>query len=200
MKQIGFLMDRDGTVTEEVGYVNHVDRLRLLPATAAAIRLINQKGAQAVLVTNQAGVARGYFPEDLVIKVHARLQELLGRDGAYLDAIYYCPHHPQEGPPEYRINCDCRKPKLGMPLKAARDLGLDLSRSFVIGDKISDVVMAHRLGATGILVMTGYGRGEYELHRNEWPVQPHYIAENLLEAVQWAFKVLDSPKIECKSK
>lgn len=196
MKQIGFLLDRDGTVTEEVGYVNHLDRLRLLPATAAAVRLINQKGAQAVLVTNQAGVARGYFPEDLVIQVHQRLQELLAGEGAYLDAVYYCPHHPKEGPPEYRLDCDCRKPKVGMPLRAARDLGLDLSRSFVIGDKISDVVMAERLGATGILVLTGYGRGEYELHRRQWTVQPHYIAEDLLEAVQWAFKTLES--VKCK--
>lgn len=195
MKQIGFLMDRDGTVTEEVGYVNHVDRLRLLPATAAAVRLINQKGAQAVVVTNQAGVARGYFPEELVIQVHQRLQELLAQEGAYLNGIYYCPHHPKEGPPEYRLDCDCRKPKVGMPLKAARDLGLDLSRSYVIGDKISDIIMAQRIGATGIFVLTGYGRGEYELYRQRWSVQPHFIADDLMDAVQWAFKVLEPVKV-----
>ncbi|MFQ5720293.1 MAG: D-glycero-alpha-D-manno-heptose-1,7-bisphosphate 7-phosphatase, partial [Acidobacteriota bacterium] len=154
MKPAVFL-DRDGTICREVGYVNHPSRLELLPGAAGAIARFRQLGYLCVLVTNQAGVARGYFPETLVQPTHDRLKRLLAAESTALDAIYYCPHHPTAGEPPYRMDCGCRKPRPGMLTRAARDLDIDLTRSIVIGDKITDVEMAHRVGALGVLVRTG---------------------------------------------
>ncbi len=178
-------LDRDGTVSEEVGYVNHIDRLRLLPRTAEAVRKINDSDFLAVLVTNQAGVARGYFKKTLVRRVHGRLQEMLARDGAHLDAIYYCPHHPTAGEPPYRRDCSCRKPKPGMIEAAERDLEIDVARSFMVGDKHSDIVFAHAVGMKGVLVKTGYGLGEIEGWSADWTEQPDEISDDLLDAVNW---------------
>lgn len=184
MKPAVFL-DRDGTVSEEVGYVNHVGRFRLLPRAAQGIRRINESDYLAVLVTNQAGVARGYFKESLVIAVHERLEELLAKNGAHLDGIYYCPHHPTAGEPPYRQDCDCRKPKPGMVLAAQRDLNIDVAQSFMVGDKHSDITFAQSVGMQGVLVKTGYGLGEIEQWSAEWTEQPDQICEDLLDAVEW---------------
>jgi D-glycero-D-manno-heptose 1,7-bisphosphate phosphatase len=178
-------MDRDGTVCEEVGYVNHVDRLRLITGSAEAVRKVNRAGFQAVLVTNQAGVARGYMSEDLVGETHDRLRELLAGEDARLDGIYYCPHHPDVGPSRYRKACDCRKPKAGMLLQAREEMGIDLEASYVIGDSIKDVETARRVGATAVLVLSGYGRGQLEHQSDAWTVRPDHVAEDLLEAVSW---------------
>jgi D-glycero-D-manno-heptose 1,7-bisphosphate phosphatase len=184
MKRAVFL-DRDGTVSEEVGYVNHVGRFRLIPRAAQGIRRINESDYLAVLVTNQAGVARGYFKESLVIAVHERLEELLAENGAHLDGIYYCPHHPTAGEPPYRQDCDCRKPKPGMVLAAQRDLNIDVAQSFMVGDKHSDITFAQSVGMQGVLVKTGYGLGEIEQWSAEWTEQPDQICEDLLDAVEW---------------
>ncbi len=184
-------MDRDGTVCREVGYVNHPSRLELLPRSAEAIRRAREAGLLCVLVTNQAGVARGYFTEDLIHLAHARLGDLLAAEGTALDAIYYCPHHPTAGTPPYRADCACRKPRPGMLLDAARDLGIDVPASYVVGDKISDVEMAHTQGARGILVRTGYGRGEEEYGRAAWATEPDAIADDLLDAVEWILQAED---------
>lgn len=185
MKQVAVFLDRDGTVSEEVGYVNHLSRFKLLPWTAEAIKKLNKAHIKAILVTNQAGVARGYFTEDLIIEVHNKLVGELAKTGAYLDAIYYCPHHPSAGQPPYRANCECRKPKPGLLYKAADEHNIDLSRSFMIGDKYTDVELGQRIGVKGVMVMTGYGIGEYEYQRQNWPQMPDKIAENLLTAVDW---------------
>ncbi len=184
MKRAVFL-DRDGTVSEEVGYVNHVGRFRLIPRAAQGIRCINESDYLAILVTNQAGVARGYFKESLVIAVHERLEELLAENGAHLDGIYYCPHHPTAGEPPYRQDCDCRKPKPGMVLAAQRDLNIDVAQSFMVGDKHSDITFAQSVGMQGVLVKTGYGLGEIEQWSAEWTEQPDQICEDLLDAVEW---------------
>jgi len=168
-------MDRDGTISEEVGYINHVSRFQLLPKTIEAIRLINQSSFKAVVITNQAGVARGY------------------------DKIYYCPHHPQVGSVKYRIDCNCRKPKPGMLEKAAEEFNLDLSQSYVIGDKYTEIALGHKIGAKSILVLTGYGRGEFELFSRQWKYKPHFVAEDLLSAVNWILKqekILRNEKIK----
>lgn len=178
-------IDRDGTLTEEVGYVNHPSRLRLLPRAAEAIRRINAAGHAAVVVTNQAGVARGYFSADVLRATNEALVEQLKDAGAYLDGIYICPHHPTEGEPPYRAACDCRKPAPGLLRRAAQELGLDLTASAMIGDKSSDLVPARTVGARAILVLTGYGRGEWEYRRAELPVAPDYVADDLLGAVDW---------------
>jgi len=182
---VGVFMDRDGTVSKEIGYVNHAARYELLPRTASAIKLLNENGIKALLATNQAGVARGYFPEERIHEVHEKLERLLEDDGAYLDAIYYCKHHPEVGEGEYCKDCDCRKPKPGMLEKGAKEFDLDLEKSYMIGDKISDVETAKRVGAKGILVLTGYGRGVYEYEQDSWTVTPEYIAEDLYDAVEW---------------
>jgi D-glycero-D-manno-heptose 1,7-bisphosphate phosphatase len=176
-------MDRDGTLADEVGYVNHVSRFRIFPWAVDAVRLINRSGRHAVLITNQAGVARGYFPEPLIHEVHERLRATLDRGAARLDGIYYCPHHPSAGEPPYRQDCECRKPRPGLLRQAAEDLGIDLARSWVVGDRLGDLQVAWAVGARGALVKTGYGRGELEYHAARWPRQPDLVAEHLLEAV-----------------
>jgi D-glycero-D-manno-heptose 1,7-bisphosphate phosphatase len=178
-------LDRDGTINEEMGYVNHLERFVLLPLVGQAIRLLNQHGLKAVVVTNQSGVARGYFPESLVHQIHHKMQDLLRMESAYLDGIYYCPHHPEAGNPPYRQKCRCRKPATGLVEEAVRDLDIDCSRSYVIGDRGLDIEFGHQIGAKGILVLTGYGKGEREYLRDQWRVKPDYIAPGLYEAVQW---------------
>ncbi|HEX3559610.1 MAG TPA: HAD family hydrolase [Pyrinomonadaceae bacterium] len=177
-------IDRDGTISEEVGYVNHVSRYRVFPFAAEAVRTLNERGWLAVLVTNQAGVARGYFEENLIGAVHQLLSDELERGGARLDAIYYCPHHPSVGEPPYRQDCDCRKPKPGLLLRAARELNLDLARCWMVGDRHSDTELARNAGVRSAFVLTGYGRGELEHQSAAWRHHPNLVAENLFAAVQ----------------
>jgi D-glycero-D-manno-heptose 1,7-bisphosphate phosphatase len=177
-------MDRDGTLCDEVGYVNHLSRFRIFPYAVDVVRWINRSGRLAVLVTNQAGVARGYFPESLITEVHAHLARTLAEGDAKLDGIYYCPHHPSVGEPPYRQECDCRKPRPGLLLRAAKELGIDLARSWMIGDRYSDVKLAWTVGARGAFVKTGYGRGDIEHFGATWPRQPDLVAEDLLQAVE----------------
>ncbi|HEV8335553.1 MAG TPA: HAD family hydrolase [Candidatus Polarisedimenticolia bacterium] len=178
-------LDRDGTLAEEVGYVNHASRLRLLPGSAAALRRIREAGLLSVVVTNQSGVARDYFEEAIVHQAHERLRGLLAAEGTSVDAVYYCPHHPREGIPPYRQDCDCRKPLPGMLLRASRELGIDLARSYMVGDGVVDVGAGRAAGTTTILVLTGYGRGHFEHRRHLWTVQPDHVAEDLGAAVDW---------------
>lgn len=163
----------------------HLDRYALLPRSTAAIRRINETGMAAFVATNQSGVARGLFREELVQSVHQRLQEWLAEGGAHLDGIYYCPHHPREGNSPWTGPCDCRKPKPGMLLQAAAEHDIDLTRSYMIGDTGRDLGAGAAAGATPILVLTGYGRGEMEHLRDRWPAEPAFIAEDLVEAVNW---------------
>jgi D-glycero-D-manno-heptose 1,7-bisphosphate phosphatase len=179
-------IDRDGTLTEEVGYVNHPARLRLLPRAAEAIRRLNAAGVAAVVATNQAGVARGYFSEDVLHAVNDALRAQLAQAGARLDGLYACLHHPSEGGVPYRAQCDCRKPKPGLLLRAAAELGLDLRRSTMVGDKASDLVPGRAVGAAAVLVLTGYGLGEWEYRRKHFEVEPDHVAGDLLDAVDWA--------------
>ena len=178
-------LDRDGTVAEEVGYVNHASRIRLLPRSAEAVKRLRSAGYLAVVVTNQAGVARDYCEERIVHQASQRLVELLSREGAALDAIYYCPHHPREGESPYRRDCQCRKPRPGMLHQAAQDLEIDLGGSYMVGDGMVDVGAARAAGVVPILVLTGYGRGHYEHRRSRWTVQPEHIAEDLFDAAEW---------------
>jgi D-glycero-D-manno-heptose 1,7-bisphosphate phosphatase len=184
----GVFLDRDGTVCEEVGYVNHLSRCQILPRSAEAIRLLNEAGLPVAIVTNQAGVARGYFREEMIESVNERVRSLLGERGARVEGIYYCPHHPSAGAPPYRTECDCRKPKPGLLLRAAREIGIDLQSSFLVGDSSRDIEAGRSAGVTSVLVLTGYGRGEWEHQRERFPVPPAHIAEDLLEAVHWILK------------
>jgi D-glycero-D-manno-heptose 1,7-bisphosphate phosphatase len=185
MKHPVVFLDRDGTINEEVGYVNHIDRFVLLPRVGQAIRLLNEHGFKTVVITNQSGVARGYFPESLIHQVHQKLEELLREEGARLDGIYYCPHHPAAGSPPFRQKCRCRKPETGLIEKAVEELDLDLSRSYMIGDRGLDIEFGRPLGLRGVLVLTGYGKGEWEYLRDTWNIKPDHVEQDLYGAVQW---------------
>ena len=150
-------LDRDGTMIEERGYLDRLELIAPFPYTADAIRRLRSAGYLVVVVTNQAGVARGLFDEAFVRDAHRHLDGLLAAGGAVPDAYYYCPHHPDGVVEGYRTMCRCRKPAPGMIERAAADLGIDVSRSFVVGDKWLDVGLANQAGARGILVRTGYG-------------------------------------------
>ncbi len=178
-------LDRDGTLNEEVGYLNHLSRYRLLPGAAEAVRLLNAAAVPAVVVSNQSGAGRGYFPESLISEVEARLVAELAGGGARLDAFYYCLHHPQALLAEYRRECDCRKPRPGLLLQAARELGLDLAASWLIGDRLLDIETAQAAGAGSVLVLTGYGRGELDYVLPTSAVRPDHVADDLLAAVRW---------------
>jgi histidinol-phosphate phosphatase family protein len=143
-------LDRDGTINKEVNYLHDPGQFELLPGAAETIARWNEQGWLVVLVTNQAGVGRGYFPLTAVDAIHRKMNELLAEKGARLDGIYLCPHHPDEG-------CACRKPKTFLFETSARELGIDLKKSYIIGDKLTDVLPARDLGARAILVRTGYG-------------------------------------------
>jgi D-glycero-D-manno-heptose 1,7-bisphosphate phosphatase len=178
MSHPAVFLDRDGTINEEMGYINHLSRFRLLPHAAQAIRRLNETGFKVVMVTNQSGAARGYFPPSLVNEVHEHLETLLASEGAHLDGIYACLHAPD-------ANCACRKPRPTLIQQAARDLDLDLERSYAVGDRYRDIETAVNAGVQGILVLTGYGLGEYEYLRTTSKVQPVQIASGLWEAVEW---------------
>ncbi len=187
MKRAVFF-DRDGTVTEEVGYLDDLSKLRLIPGAGHVIRTLNQAGVTVVLVTNQSGVARGYFPETLVHEAHQRLEKMLARDGARLDGIYYCPHHPTAGNSSYTRACDCRKPGTGLLERAARDLAIDLRNSFVVGDKWSDIELGQRAGARSVLVRTGFGQDDPGNLRPKGLADPDHIAPDITDAVEWILK------------
>jgi D-glycero-D-manno-heptose 1,7-bisphosphate phosphatase len=190
-------LDRDGTISEEVGYINHLDRLQIYPWTAEAIRRLNLAGLPVIAVTNQSGVGRGYFTEKLVRRAHRKIASQLAARRARLDAFYYCPHHPTAPLKAYRIDCRCRKPSPGMVEEAAKRFHIDLKSSYVVGDSYRDMQLGFNVGAHTALVMTGYGRGEYKYHRHKWPRMPDLIAENLLEAVK---KILEEPTQSTRTK
>ena len=148
-------LDRDGTLIEEVGYLDRAERVDLYPWSVDAVRALNRAGLRVVLVSNQSGVARGFFTEAVVEQVHDHIAALLEAGGARIDAYYYCPHHPDGSVAQYSRVCDCRKPGRGMVDRAARELGIDPERSFVVGDRWLDVALA-RASAPALLVRTGY--------------------------------------------
>jgi len=190
-KNSAVFLDRDGTINEEAGYLDSLAKLKIIPSACEAIRLINQNGMKAVVISNQAGVARGLFTEDFVRTVNHQLEELLKKEGAVIDKFYYCPHHPTAGEGIYTKKCFCRKPEPGMLLQAAQELNIDLASSYLIGDRYIDMETAGRVGTKGVLVKTGFGAA---LLRNEGPDEatpqntPDFIAVDIREAVQWILK------------
>ena len=178
-------LDRDGTVNVEVGYLSDLSQLRLIPGAGEAIRRLNEKGLMVVLVTNQSGIARGYFSESFVRETHVLLEQMLSKEGAVINGIYYCPHHPKAGNSHYTTECDCRKPGTGMIDRAARELDIDVKRSFVVGDKWSDVELGQRAGARSILVRSGFPPDDLGNARPAHLSDPDFIAHTITEAVDW---------------
>ncbi len=182
MKRAVFL-DRDGVINEEVNYLSKPDQLQLIPGAPEAIARLNHAQLPVIVITNQAGVARGYYPETQIAVVHAALSHELAQSGAHIDRYYYCPHHPTEGLPPYRVDCDCRKPKPGLLRQAAQDFDLDLTQCFVIGDNHSDIALTQATGCRTVLVLTGHGARVWR----EWQYdfQPDHVAPDLSAAVAW---------------
>lgn len=181
-------IDRDGVVVELIDYLNQIDQVVLMPGIADAIRAVNQAKVLLVIITNQSGVARGLLTEATLGEIHARIKALLAEQGAHVDAIYYCPHHPDIGNPTYRRKCDCRKPAPGLLLRAADDMDIDLSRSVMIGDHLSDIEAGHRAGvARTFLVLTGHG-AESQRHLSDVSQQPFAIYPNAPAAISAILK------------
>lgn len=196
-RQAAIFLDRDGTINEEIGYMDSLEKLRLIPGAAEAIRLINSSGMKTVVVTNQSGIARNIFTESFVNKTHAKLREMLHAEGALIDAFYFCPHHPTAGWGDYLRECECRKPLPGLLLRAAGDLHLDPARSYMVGDTLNDMAAGGSAGAQCILVRTGYGKEaaeelgpnvESQKQGETRIVRPVHIADDLLAAVKWIMR------------
>lgn len=181
---VGIFFDRDGTINEEVNYLASPDQLRLIPRAAQALRTINETGWKVFIISNQSGVARGFLTEEQVRIVNLHLLTMLEKEGGKVDDIFYCPHLPGSVNSKYNIVCDCRKPNIGMLLNAAKTYNIDLRRSFVIGDKVTDVETANNAGAGGILVKTGYGLKEMNLLLQN-NVTSAYVADDVYDAVQF---------------
>jgi len=184
-------LDRDGTLIEEVGYLDRLERLQLFPWSIDAVRLLNRAGFTVVVVSNQAGVARGFFAEPFVLEVQGEIDARVQAAGGRIDGWYYCPHHPDAPVARYRRQCECRKPRPGMIRQAEADLGIDPSRSYVIGDRWLDVQLARNVGARGILVRTGYGATEERQPPDG--VAAEAIADNLIAAATWILRNGQSP-------
>ena len=185
MKRPAVFIDRDGTINEQMGYVNHISRFVLLPGSAEGIRLLNRHQYLAIIVSNQSGVARGYFPMELIERIHGHMQDLLAKKGANIDGIFFCPHYPRGVVPEYSMECDCRKPRTGLVQKACEEFDIDMKNSYVIGDRFSDIELAERSNLQGIMVKIGYGLGDIEYVLPRKPFKPLHIAQDLLHAVRW---------------
>ena len=177
-------LDRDGTLIEEVGYLDRAERVALYPYAAAAIRALNQAGILVVMVTNQSGVARGFFSEAVVDEVHRHIAGVLELGSARIDADYHCPHHPDGRVAEYAVQCECRKPGRALVDRAVRELGVDPARSFTVGDRWVDIGLARTIGARGVLVRTGYGASE-EHRLPADGLRADAVVNNLVEAAGW---------------
>lgn len=184
MSRIGIFLDRDGTINEEVEFLSDPKELRLIPRAAEAIRQANELGAAVCVVTNQSGIARGLVSEEQLVVIHQAMDQMLAREGARIDAYYHCPHHPTLGEGPLRVECDCRKPRTAMVERAVARFDIDTTRSFVVGDRLLDVRLAMAIGATGILVRTGYGATVLSAPIPE-DVHIDYVAKDLYDAMQF---------------
>jgi D-glycero-D-manno-heptose 1,7-bisphosphate phosphatase len=183
-------LDRDGTMIEDAGYLDAIERVVFFPWTVDAIRAFNRAGLAVVVVTNQSGIARGLFSESFVDETHAHIAARLEAGGAHVDAYYYCPHHPDGAVERFVRRCECRKPARGLVDRAARDLGLDPARSYVVGDTWLDVQLGRAVGARAILVRTG--RGAAEEKRPLPSVAADAVVDNLAAAASWILGNLNS--------
>lgn len=178
-KAVVFL-DRDGTINEDADYLSDPSGVVLIEGAGKAIRLLNDRGIKVIVVTNQSGVGRGYFKDSDVEAVNARLKEMLAKDGAVVDAVYHCPHLPDDG-------CECRKPGTALATLAAKEHCFGFERAYVVGDKSSDIGLARNLSAKGVLVLTGKGAKEAQ----SMSVPPEFIARDLASAIDWILEDLE---------
>jgi D-glycero-D-manno-heptose 1,7-bisphosphate phosphatase len=181
-KRAAVFFDRDGTLIEDVGYLATASGLSMIAGAVEGVRRLNEHGFLTFVISNQSGVARGFFTEQDLVPIHARLEAELAAGGAHLDRIYYCPHHPTRGTPPYNVECTCRKPRTGMLEQAGKEFGVDMTRSYVIGDKFADVKVGHNAGTRTVLVLTGYGPAAVEECRKAG-IAPDAVRPSVAEAV-----------------
>ncbi len=195
-KQAIFL-DRDGVINQEAGYITKPSELKIIEGAPEGIKKINDVGSLAIVITNQSVVARGNCTEKELKNIHDRLETLLGKESAYVDAIYYCPHHPKFGQKrktkELKPKCSCRKPEPGLLKKAAKDMNISLGNSWLIGDTTTDILTAERMGIKNILLRTGHAGQDHKYN-----VEPDYIFLNLNEAVDWILEEHQQAKNHAK--
>lgn len=178
-------LDRDGTINEEMGYINHISRFKMFDFVPPAIRIFNEAGYKVLVTTNQSGLGRGYFDESLLKEIHNFLHKQVEMKKAKIDKIYYCPHHPTEAQGQYKVDCGCRKPKRGMIDLAQTEFNLNIPESYVIGDSYNDVKFGKNVGTKTILLLTGYGLGQYTYQKKNWELMPDMIFQDLLSAAQY---------------
>jgi D-glycero-D-manno-heptose 1,7-bisphosphate phosphatase len=192
--QRAIFLDRDGTLIEDVGHLHRNEDIHIYPVAFEAVRKINQSRALAIVITNQSAIARGLLDEKQLADLHGFLQEEFQREEARIDAFFYCPHHPEAGTGTYTQQCLCRKPEPGMLMLAARELQVEMTSSYMIGDTLRDVEAGHRAGCRSVLVKTGHGEDELKLldqddteapHLEEPLQTPDHVAGNVLNAVDW---------------
>lgn len=173
-------LDKDGTIIEDVNYLKHASQIKFIPGSVEAIKMLNKAGYKVIVISNQSGIARGILTEDMLQAIDKNLHKRLLHQGAYLDGMYHCPHHPEHGLYPYKKECSCRKPNPGMLLKAAKDHDIDLAQSYMIGDHPTDIEAGKKAGTKTIFVLTGHGKEEKDRIKEA----PDQIVESLLEAVK----------------
>lgn len=183
MSKIGVFMDRDGTICVDWGYLISAERMELLPNSAEALKKLNDAKIPVIVITNQAGVSREYFSEEAVCEANESLKKILLKHNSHVEEIYYCPHHPDAG-------CWCRKPNSGLLEEGAKKYKIDPKNSFVVGDKLTDIQLAKKVGAKSVLVLTGYGKEEEKKMTDE--TKADYIAFDLLKAVEWILNEINN--------
>lgn len=191
MTRPAVFLDRDGTILDELGYLTPASTIHIYPFSIDAVRLLARAGYAVVIITNQGGIGLGLYDHAFVDRTHAALQKQFEAGGAVITGWYYCPHHPEAVIAEWKSVCECRKPATGLVTAAARDLDLDLTASWVVGDQWRDIEVAHRTGGRSVLVRTGYGRGL----EAKWPdniAAPTTIADNVMAA---AAVILGEPRL-----
>lgn len=187
MKKSAVFLDRDGTINKDVGFPNSYSMLEIFPYSFEAIRKINSAGLLAVIITNQSGIGRGFIEEKNLQDIHRKMILDFAHKKAHFDGIYYCPHYAHSESPEYRKDCSCRKPHTGMAQQAILDLNIDTTKSFMIGDKVEDILFGINIKAKPILVLTGFGPTSLPKLR-EKGIEPAYVAQNLGDAVDWVIR------------
>lgn len=192
-KTIAVFFDRDGTLNVEAGYIKILENLVLAENAAEAIKKLNDNDILSILVTNQTGPARDYYAETHVKDLNNRLESLLKAENAYLDKMYYCPHLKTGIVKEYSFDCDCRKPKTGLIDQALKDFPqIEAGKSYVVGDKATDIELAHNAGCKGILLTTGYGQQVLDGTYQNLNCKPAYITDNVLDAVNWILEDINN--------
>lgn len=174
-------IDRDGTINIDGPYLDDPDRFEMCPGVGEGVKKLKENGFKIIVITNQSGIARGYFTEEVLLSIHDRMKIEFDLFGVKLDGIYYCPHHPDD-------NCDCRKPNTGLFEKAITEHDIDVNQSYMVGDKILDIVAGQKIGVKTILIPETHIRNELLSTKNEWECHPDYIGDDFVYVAKWIIK------------